>query len=515
MQIHAQVNQQVLSNVSEFFKANVVEIINELLLNSYRAKATVISLSVTDKEFTIEDNGIGCHAHDLLNLGAVGWPVETQVQEACKGYGFFRLVNAAFTYVESKNWGMYLTPNHFLGQTPVDLLERPWRAGTLVRFNYADLTTTKDQIRRNLETICEHIPIPIYLNGQRIKQEYFLADCNYAEHFDNGYNIGISSANSSWVAKRHGFIVKFPFSVNRSVSFKIDLSQCSPSLMAALALSFKTNKGNPAREELRQDCLKTYYRFVERYGLRVENAIHWKEAQSLGIQLPEPPPVINRWSAIPRYADYSNSLNPVDLPPKNEWDSWILIYPSNLEKASDAFAVQAGFQDYNLAEFQNELDGFDTYNAFVKARGFELKEINEFTVTLINPNTNEELVGTLPYIWQGDEYDDLYDHSEFLINPKLPTPSVSDLVEYLSNVAFHYDEEGDSFETQEREFTKYATQLVQKKLMTADEYLAFRLLDAWKEHCKHLIPKDKIVTMTVTGQDRANPKIVILTQDPL
>ena len=96
--IRAAVSSKILNKVDRFFSNRLTAIFVELVQNSRRAGATLISVvtETTSKGTRIEfeDNGTGIDDFaKLLSLGDSKWDAETDRVEDPAGFGFFSLIH--------------------------------------------------------------------------------------------------------------------------------------------------------------------------------------------------------------------------------------------------------------------------------------------------------------------------------------------------------------------------------------------------------------------------------------
>lgn len=113
----------LLAKIDRMFDASPVTVFSELLQNSRRAGAKLVTIIIKDNVI-YEDDGKGVEDPAiLLNLAARGWDDATQDSEDPAGMGFFCLSGFEQVHVESLNWRGTLTPLVFRGEWEFDVRE--------------------------------------------------------------------------------------------------------------------------------------------------------------------------------------------------------------------------------------------------------------------------------------------------------------------------------------------------------------------------------------------------------
>lgn len=102
--------RKLFASLSQWF-ASSFSVLGELMQNARRAEATEIHFSLSGKDLTIQDNGIGvADFQNLVQFAESGWKVETQIAENPFGMGFFScLYSAEAVTVQSRGKRLKLT----------------------------------------------------------------------------------------------------------------------------------------------------------------------------------------------------------------------------------------------------------------------------------------------------------------------------------------------------------------------------------------------------------------------
>ncbi len=182
--LHVDVNlPALLRNFGEAFSGDRIWI-RELLQNARRAKASEIRICTNvldDRQLRIKDDGCGIpDMQALLTLGASGWDSATINQENPFGLGFYAALYAAETLIiRSNNQRLVIEVDKLLNgeklrpeasETPVGteigiiLKKSPWTSD-----NPSD-----EEMRKQLESLVEGFPIPVYLDDYALNRPYAL-----------------------------------------------------------------------------------------------------------------------------------------------------------------------------------------------------------------------------------------------------------------------------------------------------------------------------------------------------
>jgi len=149
-------------------KLNVVA---ELLSNARRASASRVTITVTDRVFTIEDDGIGVqNFHDLIKIGGTAWDSFIQADELPYGCGFLSaLFGAEHIRIESSGCVLDAETATLLAQEAVDILhDASIMHGTRITLTVHQLVMGHDE----WENLCTGYPIPVIVNGIELARKY-------------------------------------------------------------------------------------------------------------------------------------------------------------------------------------------------------------------------------------------------------------------------------------------------------------------------------------------------------
>ncbi len=194
--IRASVSPRAIDKVTRIFNGSLSDILNELLQNARRAKATRIDIELSGPEneptLTVTDNGAGiADPTNLLSLGSSDWPDDTARSEDPAGMGFFALAGrdtSVTTTGENFSYRFHVPANAWTGEHDITLEPHAGPNGTTVSF----LPEPSDPraVENIVASAALHYPIPVYLNGTLQKQADFLAGAHHVI-CANGLRIGV------------------------------------------------------------------------------------------------------------------------------------------------------------------------------------------------------------------------------------------------------------------------------------------------------------------------------------
>jgi hypothetical protein len=286
--IQAQVSSMTLSKVSRLFNASLADCLNELLQNARRAGASTIRMTLSsNRQLTIADDGNGiANPQTLLTLGESDWSEETKQQEAPAGMGFFSLANRNVT-IRSHDWQVHLTPTHFTGETIASVTPCEMISGTHLSFTVSE--TELSALRHQVDRSAKFYPLPVWFNDEAVPQQDFLQDAVYVEDWQ-GLRLGLCHEHCGKDARINFYgLTLNPILPNLCcngdlLSVQVDVLDC-PQLKLVL----------PTRKEVIQDAFWTalltairslLYRYVATLPHHDLSYLQWRQAQSLGIELP-------------------------------------------------------------------------------------------------------------------------------------------------------------------------------------------------------------------------------------
>lgn len=144
-------------------------VLGELLQNARRARATRVTISVSEAEITVEDDGIGFADFSvLLSVARSGWEEAVQLADAPYGIGF---TSCLFCCEE-----VQITPKGqtVRGHTDNLIAGRP---AAIAAIADADVTQirlaghrlgTVEKVLRELTRLAAGFPLPIMVNGEAL-----------------------------------------------------------------------------------------------------------------------------------------------------------------------------------------------------------------------------------------------------------------------------------------------------------------------------------------------------------
>lgn len=302
--IKASIAQTGLHYVTDFFNQNLTTVLGELLQNSRRAGATAVKVTTApagDKrtKVVIEDNGSGIQEPEkLLTLWDSGWDAETTVNESPAGFGFFSLAHLPDgVTVRSLDWQMHIDQHVFKGAGEATCMPKsPVLNGTTLTFYVEDayvmnLAHLGSRFTSALREAVKFYPVPVTLDGKPLEQEDFLKDATWRRAFE-GVTVGIYTKNpdTCYITPRHG-INFYGVTLSRSVASPQPDWYVRLDVTGACALDLvKPARNSVVENQKWQDMQALVRRAVyevcrtEPHNLPYDN---WKEAESMGLKLPE------------------------------------------------------------------------------------------------------------------------------------------------------------------------------------------------------------------------------------
>ena len=329
-QIRAVIAPEAIGKVTRFFDASTRQILRELLQNARRAGATLVEIEDDQRTITITDNGTGiADPQTLLSFGASSWSEETKASEDPAGMGFFSLAkrNASIESRPkngappdgrriSRSWRVDLTTDNFIGTQPAVVREghnAPRPHGTKVRFNASGRNERSEQFL--VQDASEYYPVPVRLNGKTLPRTDFLKTAVHTETW-KGLRLGVLTSKSAALEKNkinfHGLVVRnvdLPTVTSITVGrhglpvnwwVDVDVIDCPD-----LELLLPARQGvieNRFLKELQTESRRAIYRAMLECSTETDISFEdWAHARELGVQMPEPKPMLQPWSA--RHAD--------------------------------------------------------------------------------------------------------------------------------------------------------------------------------------------------------------------
>lgn len=315
--IRGGVDVALLDKADRLFRNDNEGIWIEVLQNARRAGATVIAISIEESSpeadlctVTVEDNGRGItDFQTLVTLGHSEWTEETQASEDPAGMGFFSLCHSDVE-VHSGHQSVRISRAVFLGraEAKIENREEPVH-GTRLRFQRP---STRRTLVAALERVTEFLPVEVQLEGNALPQHDFLAGALYRERIDGievGFAIhftfhGTSDLNWNFYGAR---LLHAPMVIEGILTEKDQVLTLSARFdvlkTGAVKLQLPDRKGileDPAFREFQKKAAAAAYRFFQTKSRHVLSYRNWREAQGLGIELPEAVPLLEPWNARPQ-----------------------------------------------------------------------------------------------------------------------------------------------------------------------------------------------------------------------
>lgn len=317
--IRGQISPAILDKVNRLFRNHDAGVWVELLQNARRAAASVVSVDITecDKqcEILVTDNGSGIQDfQNLVTLGTSDWSPAVVKLEDPAGMGFFALCHSEVEIHSGRRRTM-LKPEVFLGRTEAEVIETEEAiAGTQIRFTRV---ASRAHLVAALQRVAEFGPMEVRIDGEIVSRRDFLEGAEHREWID-GVEIGIGARfrwnwsynDDNW--NFYGARLRHPFHCPEGwltcdglgrwnitpLYVRFDVRET-----ASLKLQLPDRRAIVEDESFRsfeQKALTAVYRFLqaqERHALPFRN---WKEAQALGVLLPEAAPLLTTWHAAPQ-----------------------------------------------------------------------------------------------------------------------------------------------------------------------------------------------------------------------
>jgi hypothetical protein len=318
--VRGKVNVALLDKADRLFRNDDAGIWTEILQNARRAGATSVDLTIKPVQptenscvVTVQDDGRGIEDfQSLLTLGTSDWSTETQSAEDPAGMGFFSLCRSQVE-VYSGDRFVKVTPAVFLGkaeayvETGGDFIQ-----GTRLRFTRQ---SSRDALIAALKQVTEFCPIEVWLEGQSLPRHDFLAGALYRELIDGvevGFGVAFEHGHSYYHDANWNFYgtrIHHPF---ESFIGLLDDNKRSVSTIYARFNVLETGRVKlqlPDRRGIIEDeFLKEFerkaraaaYRFFQTQPQHVLPFRNWKEAKTLGVDLPEAASLLTSWHAESR-----------------------------------------------------------------------------------------------------------------------------------------------------------------------------------------------------------------------
>jgi hypothetical protein len=319
--IHATISPTILSKADRLFRNDDEGVFAELLQNARRAGASRVEILVeqfpdaeNSSKITFHDNGSGIDDFQtLLTLGGSDWSAEVREAEDPAGMGFFSLCHSEVE-VASGDKRVVLSREAFLGTAECTVVLVEERIpGTRIVFTRV---SNASQLLRAAARVSEFCPMEVFLNGELVDRHDFLEGALYREVID-GIEVGFATAfrwnheykDDNW--NFYGLRIHEPYeSIPGVLRFNQHSGWGSERLVARfnvlevgrVKLQLPDRRAIVQDQRLREFELKARaaaYRFFQTEERHLLPFTHWKEAQTLGVVLPEASSILRTWHAAP------------------------------------------------------------------------------------------------------------------------------------------------------------------------------------------------------------------------
>ena len=496
--IRATISPTILSKADRLFRNDDAGVFAELLQNARRAGASRVEILVeqtTDSKngskVTFHDNGSGIdNFQSLLTLGGSDWSAEVRETEDPAGMGFFALCHSEVE-VSSRDKRVVLSREVFLGTAEAAVMPVEERIhGTRIVF-------TKDsnasQLLHAATRVSEFCPMEVFLNGKLVDRNDFLEGALYREVID-GIEIGFATAfrwnhefkDDNW--NFYGLRIHEPYdSIPGVLRFNELRGWTTEKLVARfnvlevgrVKLQLPDRRAIVQDQRLREFELKARaaaYRFFQTEERHLLPFTHWKEAQTLGVVLPEASSILRTWHAAPADDGLDPFFGTSERTLLTKVDEVLLVNSDlpNQHTLEAALQVES-LQGRKLYKTDAQYHGYSWYDAlprltsaevvvddvtFVDWQGQSLQRPEKIEILVAVTQTSQpDSIVRLPatiHVVDGDDLDYSDDAPEFVAvrdspwdNDNLDGPF--DVVDFLLHATFRSSDDAgaDSWDTQQ------------------------------------------------------------------
>ncbi len=299
--IQAKVNSRLLSKADRLFTGTLEGRIIELLQNARRAEATIVRITNTDGQVTIQDNGRGIEDFGaLLDLGRSGWAPALDSVEDPAGVGIFCLAPRKVT-IRSGHRTAVITGKGWTGEPiPVQTTEDAIKGTELV---FADSPWEFGLV----DMYAAFTGLSVIVDGRACTRASFVSP-QASPHPELGCQIevcertALSHLHALWkqnyyadnvLVNFHGQVVaRTHMPVSEHLHYLVDLTGEPTGIRLVLPARIRLVE-NEAFELLKATVEKEAYRYIQKRGSHKLTFTEHGRAKELGIELSEADPVFH------------------------------------------------------------------------------------------------------------------------------------------------------------------------------------------------------------------------------
>jgi hypothetical protein len=369
----ASVSPAIIAKSDRLFDNTLATVLNELIQNARRAGATkldIVTESVDGKTLvTMHDNGPGVDdPRKLLTLGLSGWDSKIADNEDPAGMGFFSLAHSGCV-VESRNWSMGLTQEHFTGAEDItvtygmDTLE-----GMRISFTREEATYN---VRSAVKNAARYCPLQMTYGGEDLEQQNFLEDAITVKKF-KGLEIGICEGKYA----RGGDCVNFFGIITSGGLPRVD----NVDLWALINVTDENTKlrlklpdrstviENDFWQEVQQETKRLIFQVLmaNRGGVHQMRYNDYLAAKAFGIPMPEARKHLEGVDSFSNYARATaKDIEDVDPTPILDGTRYIIVSSSTYEYFAHTLPLLPELSSENLCLVlsKSNLSGYSWYDS--------------------------------------------------------------------------------------------------------------------------------------------------------
>ncbi len=539
--IRGAVNAGLLAKADRLFLNSDDSIFVELLQNARRAGANTIHVSIDDipgkndqARVVVSDNGKGIEdLQNLLTLGSSGWTSDTQEREDPAGMGFFSLCRSEVT-VESGHQRVMISPAVFLGQAGAQIeFADEFVQGTRIAFTR---NSTSKQLLAALQRVAEFCPLEVCIGETVLERHDFLEGALHREWID-GIEVGFSnqfrwrhhqysSQEPNW--NFYGALVYHAFdSIPGLLGYTTD---GSPTRLyarfnvletARIKLQLPDRRGVIQDEFLaafEQKAIAAAYRCFRNHKEHLLPFRYWKQAQELGVDLPEAAPILTCWHARPVDENEAHMFGIPEERRVNDCSTVILIDRDLPNAHTLEGALHSGATlDGEPFEDKHDFAGYSWYDALPKVTEIKVfidgqseeqwkssirpKRIDlELTIERTGrPSSTVRLPATI-HVWPDfGELDFVAVEASPWDNDELAGPFC--VVEFLMWATFSSSDDSDLWETQRDDYLEDVEREVNRYFRGPKATLLALLRDAFPWDVRQLLEELSVTEVRFTRKE--------------